>query len=67
MYLCESQLGIILQGIAARFARRQASSENAYLHAQTFLVFGKLAKIVLEDAGTTITHKPRLWLVGTTV
>jgi len=54
------RLSIISQGIAARFARRQASSEHAYLHAQGYPLIGKLAKIVLEDAGITIAPKPRL-------
>lgn len=54
------QLSIISQGIAARYARRQASSEHAYLHAQGFKVIGKLAKIVLEDAGITIAPKSKL-------
>ncbi|KAJ3572099.1 hypothetical protein NP233_g3308 [Leucocoprinus birnbaumii] len=54
------RLSIISQGIAARFARRQASSEHAYLHARGFPLLGKLAKIILEDAGIVITSKPRL-------
>ncbi|KXN87459.1 Acyl-CoA dehydrogenase family member 11 [Leucoagaricus sp. SymC.cos] len=54
------RLSIILQGIAARFAIRQASSENAVSHAKGFHVLGKLAKICLEDAGVVITPKPRL-------
>jgi hypothetical protein len=55
-----SQLSIISQGIAARFARRQASSEHAYLHARGFTLLGKLARIILEDAGIVITPKSRL-------
>ncbi|KIJ24019.1 hypothetical protein M422DRAFT_39324 [Sphaerobolus stellatus SS14] len=45
------RLSIITQGIAARFARRQASSERASLYAQMFPVIGTLARGVLEDEG----------------
>ncbi|KAF7782732.1 hypothetical protein Agabi119p4_2108 [Agaricus bisporus var. burnettii] len=51
---------IIAQGIAARYARRQATSEHAHLHAKTFHIFGKLAQKVLQDAGITVTSKARL-------
>jgi hypothetical protein len=48
-------LGIISQGIAARYARRQASSEKASMHVQLFPLLGILAKAVLEEAGYRIT------------
>lgn len=54
------QGAIIAQGIAARYARRQATSEHAHLHAKTFHIFGKLAQKVLQDAGITVTSKARL-------
>jgi aminoglycoside phosphotransferase (APT) family kinase protein len=43
------RLAVISQGVAARFARRQASSEVAYLHVQMFPVIGHLAKIVIAE------------------
>ncbi|KAJ7188722.1 kinase-like domain-containing protein [Mycena filopes] len=48
------RLAVISQGIAARVARKQASSERAYLHAQAFPIIGNLAKIVIEEAGGKI-------------
>ncbi|KAI9452375.1 APH-domain-containing protein [Lactarius psammicola] len=42
---------VIMQGIAARYARRQASSEQAHLYANGFPQFGGLARMVLEDEG----------------
>ncbi|KAH8985557.1 kinase-like domain-containing protein [Lactarius akahatsu] len=45
------RLAVIMQGIAARHARRQASSEQAHLYAGMFPVFGRLARVVLEDEG----------------
>lgn len=54
-----SQLAVISQGIAARYARRQASSEQAYIHASMFPVIGKLAKVVLEDEGITISQQQK--------
>ncbi|KAG5647059.1 hypothetical protein DXG03_001429 [Asterophora parasitica] len=54
------KLAVISQGIAARYARRQASSEQAYLHVSGFPVVGKLAKIVLEDAGISLSPKYKL-------
>lgn len=54
------QLAIIAQGIAARYARRQASSEKAPLYGTIFPMVGKLAIQVLEEAGehiNTITAK----------
>ena len=54
------KLSVISQGIAARYARRQASSEHAQLHVFGFPVVGKLARIVLEDQGITFDHKSKL-------
>ena len=45
------QLGVIAQGIAARFARRQASSEQASKFAESYPIFGFLALQVLENEG----------------
>ncbi|KAG5639110.1 hypothetical protein H0H81_006699 [Sphagnurus paluster] len=55
-----SPLAVISQGIAARYARRQASSEQAYMHVDGFPVVGKLARIVLEDEGISLTIKSKL-------
>lgn len=58
---CHShQLAIISQGIAARYARRQASSEAAHIHVSLFPVFGQLAIKVLEDEGISIESKAKL-------
>ncbi|KAI0260136.1 kinase-like domain-containing protein [Gloeopeniophorella convolvens] len=46
-----TRLAVIAQGIAARHARRQASSEQAHLYASLFPQLGGLAKGVLEDEG----------------
>jgi len=54
------RLAVISQGIAARYARRQASSELAFIHASLFSVVGKLAKAVLEGEGFTLEKKARL-------
>lgn len=52
--LCLIQLGIIVQGIAARYARRQASSAIAQQQGARFPNFGLLAKkILLENTQTT--------------
>ncbi|KAI0301709.1 protein kinase subdomain-containing protein PKL/CAK/ACAD [Multifurca ochricompacta] len=45
------RLSVIMQGIAARRARGQASSEQAHLYASFFNVLGRLARGVLEDEG----------------
>ncbi|KAI0061886.1 APH-domain-containing protein [Artomyces pyxidatus] len=45
------RLAIIAQGIAARYARRQASSERAFLYVQLFPIIGGLARKVLESEG----------------
>jgi hypothetical protein len=47
-------LSIISQGIAARYARRQASSAAAHIHQQIFPLFGELARGVLADAGYVV-------------
>ncbi|KAF9464962.1 kinase-like domain-containing protein [Collybia nuda] len=54
------RLSVIAQGIAARYARRQASSEGAFLYISGFPIIGKLAKRVLEDEGITLTPKSKL-------
>ncbi|EAU91258.1 protein kinase subdomain-containing protein PKL/CAK/ACAD [Coprinopsis cinerea okayama7 len=53
------RLAVISQGIAARYARRQASSEHAHIHATLFPIVGKLARLVLEDEGITLTPKAK--------
>jgi len=42
---------VIIQGIAARHARRQATSERAQLYGSLFPLLGKQARRVLEDEG----------------
>lgn len=54
------QLAVISQGIAARYARRQASSEQAFVQVKMFPVIGKLAKVVLEDEGIVVERKAKL-------
>ncbi|CAL1711401.1 unnamed protein product [Somion occarium] len=54
------RLSIISQGIAARYARRQASSERAFIHAQLFPIVGKMALVTLQDGGESIQEKPKL-------
>lgn len=54
------KLSVIAQGIAARYARRQASSERAFLYVSGFPIIGKLAKLVLEDEGILLAHKSKL-------
>jgi hypothetical protein len=49
--LCSEQLAVISQGIAARFARRQASSERAFLYARSLPFIASLAKVSLEREG----------------
>ncbi|KAJ3513985.1 hypothetical protein NLJ89_g2640 [Agrocybe chaxingu] len=53
-------LAVISQGIAARYARRQASSEIAYLHVAGFPIVGALARKVLEEAGVKIGPSSKL-------
>ncbi|OBZ69699.1 putative acyl-CoA dehydrogenase IBR3 [Grifola frondosa] len=47
------RLAVIMQGIAARYARRQASSEKAFMYAQGFPIIGQCAWKASEDAGVT--------------
>lgn len=54
------RLAIIVQGIAARYARRQASSDKAFIYPQLFPLIGGLAKSILEEDGFTIDVKPKL-------
>jgi len=54
------QLAIISQGIAARYARRQASSEQAFMHINIFPVVGRVAKAVLEEEGYRIDVNSKL-------
>ncbi|EIW80348.1 APH-domain-containing protein [Coniophora puteana RWD-64-598 SS2] len=51
------RLAVISQGIAARYARRQASSEQAPLHIHLFPVLSNIAKNVLADDGFDIFEK----------
>ncbi|KZO94290.1 APH-domain-containing protein [Calocera viscosa TUFC12733] len=43
------RLAVIAQGIAARHARRQASSERAAVYAKAFPIMGVLAKEVMDE------------------
>jgi hypothetical protein len=54
------QLAVICQGIAARYARRQASSEQAFLYARSFPVIGSLAKVSLEREGISLALTTKL-------
>ncbi|KAF8703688.1 hypothetical protein AX14_014143 [Amanita brunnescens Koide BX004] len=55
------RLAVICQGIAARLARRQASSENAWRYGQGFPALGRLALKVLKDEGVKVdSTKSRL-------
>ncbi|THH08037.1 hypothetical protein EW145_g2974 [Phellinidium pouzarii] len=45
---------MLFRGIAARYARRQASSEKAGLHVQAFPMFGQLARNILERENINI-------------
>jgi len=54
------RLAIISQGIAARYARRQASSEQAFMHINMFPVVGRVAKTVLEEEGYKIGTSSKL-------
>lgn len=44
-----------MQGIAARYARRQASSEKAHLYVKGFPLMGQLAYSTLVEAGVAGT------------
>ncbi|TFK74646.1 kinase-like protein [Pluteus cervinus] len=54
------RLSVIAQGIAARSAQRQASSENAYIYAEIFPIIGRMARKVLEDEGIHLEHGSKL-------
>ncbi|KAF8161334.1 kinase-like domain-containing protein [Crassisporium funariophilum] len=54
------RLAVISQGIAARYARRQASSENAFLHVFGFSIIGSMAKKVLEREGMSLDPAAKL-------
>lgn len=54
------RLSVISQGVAARYARRQASSELAFIQVKAFPVVGKLAKLALEEEGFVIEQKAKL-------
>ncbi|KAF9031224.1 APH-domain-containing protein [Hymenopellis radicata] len=54
------RLSIILQGIAARYAQRQASSERASSYGAFFPVVGNLARIFLEEKGINLGPTSRL-------
>lgn len=58
--LLGGQLAVISQGIAARHARRQASSEVAFIQVKMFPILANLAKTVIEEAGFTINRKAAL-------
>lgn len=58
--LCSAQLAVISQGIAARFARRQASSEQAFLYARSFPFIAALAKVSLEREGISLQLTAKL-------
>ncbi|KAF8608112.1 kinase-like protein [Ceratobasidium sp. AG-I] len=48
------RLSIILQGIAARYAQRQASSANAKEQSSRFPLFGRMAKALMKEGGNTL-------------
>ncbi|KAJ8501845.1 hypothetical protein ONZ45_g12012 [Pleurotus djamor] len=54
------RLAVISQGIAARYARRQASSASAHVSVDTFPVLGNLAKIIVEESGYKFDPKAKL-------
>ena len=54
------QLAVISQGIAARYARRQASSEVAFIQVKMFPILANLAKNVIEEAGFAVNRKSLL-------
>ncbi|ESK97264.1 phosphotransferase enzyme family domain protein [Moniliophthora roreri MCA 2997] len=51
---------VISQGIAARAARRQASSENPEQYAQSIALFSDMARKILEDEGMTVDLQSKL-------
>lgn len=54
------QLAVISQGIAARYARRQASSAKASLYARSFPFIASLAKVSLEREGISLELTAKL-------
>lgn len=54
------RLAVIAQGIAARYARRQASSEKAPLYPALFPLVGNLAKLAMEEGGELVGEKAKL-------
>ncbi|KAI0691906.1 kinase-like protein [Cytidiella melzeri] len=54
------RLAIIAQGIAARYARRQASSEKAPLYPKIFPIVGNLARQLIEESGSALNVKAKL-------
>ncbi|KZV70009.1 kinase-like protein [Peniophora sp. CONT] len=54
------RLAIIAQGIAARYARRQASSEKAALYAASFPYLGYAAEKVLVSEGIQLPSQSKL-------
>ena len=52
------QSAIISQGIAARFARRQASSEQTAIYVRAFTVLGNIANCLLEEEDMAFVAKP---------
>jgi len=50
------RLAVIAQGIAARYARRQASSEKAYLYVAVFPLIGQFAWAAMQDAEDSNKH-----------
>ena len=54
------RLAVIVQGIAARYARRQASSEKAPLYPALFPLVGSLAKLAMEGDGGNVGEKAKL-------
>ncbi|KAJ3480801.1 hypothetical protein NLI96_g8091 [Meripilus lineatus] len=53
------RLAVIAQGIAARYARGQASSEKAYVYVLLFPLIGKSAQLAIED-GERSENKAKL-------
>ncbi|KAG7091168.1 hypothetical protein E1B28_010220 [Marasmius oreades] len=51
---------VISQGIAARAARRQASSENPEVYGQAVMLYCDLARAILEDYGYRIDLRGKL-------
>lgn len=54
------RLAVISQGIAARYARRQASSEQAFIYARSFPIIASLAKVSLEREGISLALNTKL-------